>query len=270
MLTALLQAVTIPRPVGLVNDFAGVIPSDRATAISALATAVRNSSPGEIAVVTLADIGDRDPAEIALRIGREWGVGRAGAPGDPNRNAGVVVLVVPKETSSTGSGMCRVEVGRGAEGFITDAAAATMCREAIAAFRIGDYGGGIALLTARIAQRFAAEFGFSVDSALAAVPEAHPHPEVVGAPPWLQIAIVIALVMVISSISRRRKRRRGKRGGRGGRGGGPPVLPFPIFIPGGFGGGRSGGFGGGGFGGGGFGGFGGGGGFSGGGGGGRW
>lgn len=267
----LLQSFTIPRPAGLVNDFAGVIPVDRAAAITDLAEAVRRSSPGEIAVVTLPDIGDRDPAEIGLRIGREWGVGRAGSPGDFERNAGVVVLVIPKETSSTGSGMCRVEVGRGAEGFITDATAAEMCREAIPAFAQRDYGAGLALITARLAQRFAAEFGFSVDSALAAVPEAAAHPQVAAGPPWVQIIIVVVVIMIISNLSRRR-RGRGGRGGRGG--GGGAVLPFPIFIPGGFGGGRSGGwgggFGGGGFGGGGFGGFGGGGGFSGGGGGGRW
>jgi uncharacterized protein len=267
----LLQAVTIPRPTGLVNDFAGVVPAERVAAISALAEAVRQNSPGEIAVVTIADIGDRDPAEIALRVGREWGVGRAGAPGDPTRNAGVVVLIVPKETSSTGSGMCRIEVGRGAEGFITDGTAAEMCREAIPSFAQGDYGAGIALITARIAQRFATEFGFSVDSALAAVPEAAAHPEVVAGPPWVQIIVVVLVIMLISSLSRRRRRGRGRRGGRGG---GPgAVLPLPIFLPGGFGG-RGGGFGGGGFGGGGFGGgfggFGGGGGFSGGGGGGKW
>jgi uncharacterized protein len=263
-----------------VNDFANVIPAERVSAITAIAEAVRLNSPGEFAVVTLRDIGDRDPAEIALRIGREWGVGRAGDPGDPTRNAGVVVLVVPRETSTTGSGTCRVEVGRGAEGFITDAIAADMCREALPSFRERDYGAGIALITARVAQRFSGEFGFSIDTAVAAIPEAAPHPPAFGASPWIQVLIVVAIIMIVSSISRRRQRRR--RRGRSGRGGprGPGALPFPIILPGGFGGGRGGrggggggfggGFGGGGFGGGGFGGFGGGGGFSGGGGGARW
>ncbi|CAN5227499.1 hypothetical protein BH23GEM2_BH23GEM2_14140 [soil metagenome] len=262
MLAALLQGIAIPAPSGLVNDFAGVIPAEQVTAITDLAEAVRRSSPGEIAVVTLPDIGDRDPAEIALRIGREWGVGKAGAPGDPNRNAGVVILIVPRESSSTGSGMCRVEVGRGAEGYITDGRAAEICREAIPGFVAGNYGGAIALITARIAQHFAAEYGFSIDSALAAVPAAHPHPAVVRAPPVAQIIFVVILIIVISRISRRNRRRRGRRG--------MHALPFPIIFPGGFGGGgggwSSGGFGGGG----GFGGFGGGGGFSGGGGGAKW
>ena len=37
--------------------------------------ALRERSGGEIAVVTLADIGDRDVADVALTIGRQWKVG---------------------------------------------------------------------------------------------------------------------------------------------------------------------------------------------------
>lgn len=259
----------IPRPVGLVNDFAQVIPADRARAISDLAEAVRRSSPGEIAVVTLPGIGERDPAEIALRIGREWGVGRVGEAGDPARNAGVVILVVPKETSATGRGHCRLEVGRGAEGFITDGTAAEICREATPAFIERDYGGGIALITARVAQRFAGEFGFSIDSALAAVPAAtRAAPGYEDPPPWVMIFIVGMLIIIISSIRQAaRDRKRGRRRRAAG------LLPFPIIFPGGGrsrGGWGGGGGGGSGFGGGGFGGFGGGGGFSGGGGGSSW
>jgi uncharacterized protein len=268
LLVTLLQAVEIPRPVGLVNDFASVIPAPGARAIADLAEAVRRSSPGEIAVVTLANIGERDPAEIALRIGREWGVGRAGEAGDPNRNAGVVILVVPKETSATGRGHCRVEVGRGAEGFITDATAAQFCREATPAFIARDYGEGIALITARVAQRFAGEFRFSIDSALAAVPAATrtAPAEYEDPPEWVLIFVVVVLIIIISSIRRAaRDRKRGRRRRAAG------MLPFPIIFPGGFGGHSRGGWGGGGgFGGGGFGGFGGGGGFSGGGGGSGW
>src|SRR2546428_5246141 len=43
-------------------------------------------SRGEIAVVTLPDIGDREPADVALQIGRQWGVGAKGAAGDPAKN----------------------------------------------------------------------------------------------------------------------------------------------------------------------------------------
>src|SRR5690348_18001021 len=114
------------------------------------------------------DLGGRDPSEVALRIGREWKVGNLADIGDRSRNAGVVILLVPKETSSDGQGHCRVEVGQGAEGFITDATSGEICREATPAFRQQDYGTGLELVTLRVAQRYAQEFGFSLDTSLRA------------------------------------------------------------------------------------------------------
>ena len=85
----------IPAPQGLVNDFANVIPAAGAARIERVVQDVRDKSKGEIAVVTLSDLGGRDPSEIALRIAREWKVGNLAAVGDQSRNAGVVILVVP-------------------------------------------------------------------------------------------------------------------------------------------------------------------------------
>ena len=69
-----------------------------------------------------------------------------GGPGDRARNTGVIVLVVPKETSPDGQGHVFIETGLGAEGFITDATAGAMRDEAIPLFRQRDYGGGIELI----------------------------------------------------------------------------------------------------------------------------
>ena len=84
--------------------------------MTALAQEVRTRSPGEMAIVTLPDLKGRPVSEVSLQIGREWKVGNVGQPGDPNRNAGVVILVVPKETNSSGRGERRVEVGAGRRG----------------------------------------------------------------------------------------------------------------------------------------------------------
>src|SRR3712207_8435512 len=51
---------------------------------------------------SLPDIGQREAGDVALRIGREWGVGAGTAIGQRSRNAGVVILLVPRETSSDG------------------------------------------------------------------------------------------------------------------------------------------------------------------------
>ncbi|MBA3854841.1 MAG: hypothetical protein C0503_10515 [Gemmatimonas sp.] len=241
------------RPIGLVSDFADVIPAETEAQMTRLIEIVRAGSQGEIAIVTLRDIGGREALDVALEIGRAWGVGARADIGDRARNAGVVVLLIPKETSSDGSGQIAISVGQGAEGFITDGIAGDMRREATPLLASGNYGGGLALITARLAQRYSTEFGFALDSTL--VPQQRRREFRI--PP---IVVVIGIMLLLSLLNS------GGGGGRGGRRrrGGIVVLPFPMG--GGFGGG---GFGGGGFGGGGFGGFGGGGGFSGGGSGGR-
>ena len=263
---ALLAAATlfqsglqIPPPRGLVNDFASVLPAASVARIERIAQDVRDKSRGEIAVVTLSDLGGRDAMDVALQIGREWKVGNMAPIGEQSRNAGVVILVVPKESASDGRGRCRILTGQGTEGFITDATSGTICREATPLFAARDYGAGLELVTLRVAQRYAQEFGFALDTALgAAAPTRRPMPAQERGGGINPIFLLIILFVVLSMLGGRRRR-----------------GCLPIFIPfggGGWGGGgggwSGGGFGGGG--GGGFGGFGGGGGFSGGGGGSDW
>ncbi len=147
------QGLQIPPPQGYVNDFAHVIPAANANTIKAIIDVVRAKSGGEIVVVTLPDLHGRPIEEVSLQIGREWKVGKNAKPGDPARNTGVIILVVPKETSSDHRGQLRTEVGYGAEGFITDATTGQIRDEALTLFRQGDYGGGIELMTLRVAQR---------------------------------------------------------------------------------------------------------------------
>jgi uncharacterized protein len=259
----------IPAPRGLVNDFANVLSPAAAAMMERVAQDVRDKSRGEIAIVTLPDLAGRDPSEMALRIGREWKVGNLADIGDRSRNAGTIILLVPKETSSDGRGACRVETGQGTEGFITDATAAQICREATPAFQQRDYSTGLELVTLRVAERYASEFGFTLDTSLQApaMPIQRSSRQPVRQSGGISPLFLLILLFVVLSLLG---------GGRRGRGRGcgclPIFLPFGGFGGGGFGGGRGGwsggGFGGGG--GGGFGGFGGGGGFSGGGGGSSW
>lgn len=240
------QAPQYPAPTGFVSDFAEVISPEEEARMTRLIETVRAGSTGEIAVVTLRDLAGRDVGDAALAIGRQWGVGARADIGDRGRNAGVVVLLVPRETSADGRGYISIQVGQGAEGFITDGTAGDIRREATPLLQQGAYGPALSLITARLAQRYEAEFGFALDTTL--VPRKASRGKKGGIPP---IVLIIVLFVVINLINSRGRRGRG----------GVVVVPFP-FGGGGFGGG---GFGGGGFGGGGFGGFGGGGGFSGGG-----
>jgi uncharacterized protein len=250
----------LPQPVGYVNDFANVLSAEAEARIDDLARRVNAATRGDMVVVTLPDLQGRPVEEIALRLGREWKVGADAAIGDQARNAGVIILLVPKETSSDGRGHCRIETGQGAEGFLTDATAGALCREQTPRFRAQDYSGAMEQLAFAVGDRYAAAFGVTLDGQPREVRRpgrSDENPSAFGL-----LVLLVILFIVFSSMG---GRRRGCVG----------CIPIPIPGPGVFTGGSRGGWGGGGFGGGsfgggGFGGFGGGGGFSGGGGGSDW
>ena len=247
LLIALQTAVQLPPPprgygtstAEVVVDAANVMPPSSVDRINRIAFDVHQKSRGEIAVVTLPDIGLRAP---------------------------VVILLVPKETSSSGRGECFITTGQGTEGFILDAEAAALCREAIPLFQQQQYGPALEYLTGRVAEEFAREFNFALDS-LSSPRISRPEFDqprgrsTGGLSPIAIFVLFMVAYFILSSFGRRRR-------GCGG------CIPIPIVFPTG-GGYHRGGWGGGGFGGGlggggGFGGFGGGGGFSGGGGGSSW
>ncbi len=239
-------------PTGHLTDAAGIIDAPTAARIERLAERLRAATGAELAVVTLPTLGGRSEAEVALAIGRRWGVGRRADIGDSTRNAGAVLLLVPRQEGKPGSGAIRVEVGQGLEGIVTDAAAGSVRDQMLPAARQGNYAESLLTGTQALAALIADGFGVT-DSALTA---ARPPPVPQrggGIPLWLPLLFFIAFALLSRGARGRRRRRR--------------VYWAGPWIGGGWGGG--GGFGGGSWGGGGFGGFGGGGGFSGGGAGGR-
>jgi uncharacterized protein len=252
-LLLLLQQVTVPPARGYVNDFAGILDSQSTRHMEAVIAELREKTRGEVAVVTLPDIGDRPASEVAVQIGRQWGVGAKAEAGDPARNLGVVVLLVPMRNHQRGTGQVFIATGRGAEGFLPDARVGRIRDAMIPDLAEESYGRGLSMGVDLIAQAFASEFGVELANAGHAQP-----PPAAASPPQIplgRIILVVILIIIVSSLSRM-GRRRGRRrwGGWGGWGGGG-------WGSGGGGWGSGGSWGGGG----GFGGFGGGGGFSGGG-----
>jgi uncharacterized protein len=250
-----LQVDSLPPPRGFVNDFAGVIPAATVARLEPMLRELQVKTRGDIAVVTLPDLGGRTAEEVARQIGRQWRVGGTGEAGDPARNLGVVVLVVPSSRDLF------IATGRGAEGFLPDGRVGRI-RDAMTPYLAqGDYGRGLEVGVGLLVQAFADEFHVTLDSSLAVT---QPPGQAEGRPvPGIAVGILAAIALLIflnmASRAARVGRRRGSwwtGGGWGGWGGGG-------WSGGGFGG--FGGFGGGGGGSGGFGGFGGGGGFSGGG-----
>src|SRR5438034_3795523 len=78
---AVLLQIAIPVPSGYVNDFAAVLDPASIAHMDAVIREVKDKTRGEIAVVTLSDIGDREASDVALQIGRQWGVGAKAAAG---------------------------------------------------------------------------------------------------------------------------------------------------------------------------------------------
>lgn len=245
------------RPAGYLTDAAGVVDAGSAAIIDSIALRLKTATGAELAVVTLPTIGDHAAADVALAIGRAWGVGAAAEIGDARRNAGMVLLLVPRREGDPNSGQVFIATGQGVEGIVTDAAAGRVRDAMLPELRNGRYGPGLVTGTRRLAALVAQGLGVT-DSTLTSAPEAAEK-----SPGFLVFLLVIMVVIVVTIT-------RASGGGRGGSSGGRSRRGPDIFWGGGGGGWGGGGFGGGfGGGGGGFGGFGGGGGFSGGGAGGR-
>jgi uncharacterized protein len=238
------------RPTGFVTDVAGIVDEAAEARITSLAERLRATTGAEIAVVTLPTIGDRDEAQVALEIGRAWGVGAKAEIGDERRNAGLVLLVVPRQDGRPGTGRVRVEVGQGLEGIVTDVTAGRVRDLMGERLAREDYSGAVQLGVEALAGHIARGFGVS-DTALTNVrPVRAPRD---GGSPLGALPILLFILFLLLSGAMGRRGRRRRRG---------VYWGGPWIGGGGWGGG-------GGFGGGGFGGFGGGGGFSGGGAGGR-
>jgi uncharacterized protein len=248
-------------PTGFVTDLVGVVDAGTRGRIEAQAQRLRDSTGAEIAVAVLPTIGDRAAVDVAVAIGRTWGVGARAEVGDPRRNAGVVVLLVPRNEADPNSGQIFIATGQGVEGYVTDLQAGRVRDLMTPYFRQREYAAGLEAGVRELSALIARGMGVT-DSTLTRGVASRSGPRKAGVLLFLAIVAAVIILIAIAASSRngppsgpRRRRHRGT---------------FPPIFWGGFGGGHGhGGFGGFGGGGGGFGGFGGGGGFSGGGAGGR-
>ena len=94
-----------------ISDFAGVL-GDSVRGLEDDLRMYGAQTPAQIVVVTISDIADADPQQIATEIGKRWGVGEKG------KDNGVVILVQPKTAHS--GGKVAIVVGKGLEPMLTD------------------------------------------------------------------------------------------------------------------------------------------------------
>ncbi len=201
ILLALLLQISVPPPRGFVNDFAGVLDSASVRHMEAVIQEVREKTGGEIAVVTLPDINGRAASDVAVQIGRQWGVGAKGEAGDPKKNLGVVVLLVPRRNHQRGTGDVFIATGRGAEGFLPDARAGRIRDAMLPVLATEDYGQALSLGVDLIAQAFSAEFGVTLTG-----PAANPVGRILRERPGAGIPVfwIVGLIIFLLAVTRGR------------------------------------------------------------------
>jgi uncharacterized protein len=228
------------KPSGYVNDFAHVIDARSAAEIEAYCGNVERATGAQFAIVTVDSLEDEPVEDVAVRLFKEWGIGKKGT------DEGLLVLLAIKDHKN------RVEVGYGLEPIITDADAGAVLRGIRPILRQGNYGGALLAAAQQLGQQVAQAKGVTIEGQPVRQPRSGDSGG--GGGIFGIIIFFVILMFIVRAIS--------GRGGRGGPGGGSGMGGFltGMLLGNMMGGGRRGGFGGGGWGGGGFGGGGGGGG----------
>ena len=79
-----------------VNDFAGVFDNRQAMELEEYLATFSDTTTNQVVVVTIADLGDYEPADYAQRLGQKWGVGS-------DKDNGVIILVKPRNELGGGA-----------------------------------------------------------------------------------------------------------------------------------------------------------------------
>jgi uncharacterized protein len=134
-------ALDVPPLRGRINDYAGLIPTDRARALEERLTRFEQETGHQIAVLTVPSLEGDSLEDFSIRVAENWKIGQK------EFDNGAILLVSQKERK------IRIEVGYGFEGILPDAVASRIIREAIAPrLREGDYAAGIDAGTEAIIQ----------------------------------------------------------------------------------------------------------------------
>jgi uncharacterized protein len=125
-------ALEVPPLRGRINDYAGLIPADRARALEERLARFEAETGHQIAVLTIPSLKGDSLEDFSIRVAENWKIGKKGF------DNGAILLVARDDRK------LRIEVGYGLEGVMPDAIASRIIREVITPrFRSGDYAGGI-------------------------------------------------------------------------------------------------------------------------------
>ncbi|MDI6808336.1 MAG: TPM domain-containing protein [Candidatus Eisenbacteria bacterium] len=216
-------AEEVPRPVGFVDDFAGVIPEETKARMEAISCELEEKTGAELVVVTVKTTGGIEIHDYSVDLFMKWGIGKKG------KDNGLLLVAAIEDKKLW------IKTGYGLEDVIPDAIASQIYRNILRpSFREGDYGGGLLSAVNVIAARIAKQEGVTLASVdrLAALPRDISARKNVRSVMTIIFVIIFVILMIVSSGGRRPGSRRS--------------TGFPFWMIGGFGGGlKGGGFGGG-------------------------
>ena len=226
-----LAAPDFPELTGRVVDQADMLSPATESRLTRLSAGLEQATSDQLVVVTLADIGDTPIEAYGYQLGRAWGIGQSGEPGEANKDNGVLLIVARAQRA------IRIEVGYGLEGQLTDARSAAIIRRIIEpAFKAQHFDDGVLAGAAAIVKTLGVDPGQAGGQALDQAQErsaADEDPSMLHT--LMFVGLMIAIIAMFGSGGGGGSGRRRRRGG----------LPFFIPMGGGFAGG-SGSFGGGG------------------------
>jgi uncharacterized protein len=122
-----------PKPPAYFNDYAGVVPKEKAAALNEKLAQFERETSNQVVVAVFRKMeSDSSVEDYAQRVAQSWGVGQKG-----QRN-GVVMLVFINDRKAS------IQVGYGLEGALPDITAFDIrSRHMNPRFRTGDYAGGL-------------------------------------------------------------------------------------------------------------------------------
>ena len=243
LVTPSFAELQLPKPQGMLSDFAGKLSPQSKQQIEMLLRNFRDRTGIEIAVVTVPfdDMQGYPIEDYALRLGREWGVGR-----DAQKRALLLLVAIkPPDSQDLYHGGTRLEVSRHLEGDVPDILAGELIRRMRNDFSAGRFDQALTTGTQTILSTLAQRLGVSIDGVDSGQAVRQPAPRQPAGERsrrggGIPLFTIIIVGFVIFAIIRGLFGGRG-RGGGGGRGGGigSDWLLWAIL----FGSGRGGGWG---------------------------
>jgi uncharacterized protein len=134
------------KPTGAINDFAGILSPSTLDSLTQLSNALEKTVGVSLVLATTPDL-QGVPVDVAANeLFSKWGIGQKG------KDEGILVLL------SVADRAVRIETGYGAEGYVTDAQAGRIIREAGKAFLShNDWNAGLSYMMLSLADLSARE-----------------------------------------------------------------------------------------------------------------